>query len=336
MVRALFISVLVTVMSCSLRAQDTVPEVTVWLYRPKADNFSSAVRLYVDGRELLNLDHGRFFGIQLSPGPHAFNWTNQPDARHVVVPVGTDPQAYFEVTFNSGSPFLSINPLPVDKAMQAMAGLRPVDPSGIFDSGAIVPAQALQAALNASSADSANNAKPDPPSVPEQQDAAAASPASVPQISSSSAGKRREKTPKEDAAAGTLDAKAEKETLWVKAVTHESDIATTPGVAEALCGGTAKAISSSTSDNVNCNAASSPQQHKIPFFRSSIDKVQADSGLIYTITCTAHWIVSNCEPMIDGDSFKAEVEKKTMWITAHKDGNVWQDVRIKYKILDIR
>jgi len=40
--------------------------------------------------------------------------------------------------------------------------------------------------------------------------------------------------------------------------------------------------------------------------------------------------------MTDGDSFKAEVEKRTMWITAHKDGNLWQDVQIKYKIVDIR
>jgi hypothetical protein len=40
--------------------------------------------------------------------------------------------------------------------------------------------------------------------------------------------------------------------------------------------------------------------------------------------------------MTDGDSFKADVEKKTMWITAHKEGNVWQDVQIKYRIVDIQ
>ena len=336
MVRALFTSVLVTVMSCSLLAQDTVPQVTVWLYRPNVDNFSSAVPLYLDGRQLLNLDHGRFFGIQLSPGLHTFDWTNQPGTRHVAVPVGSDPQAYFGVTFNSGSPFLSITPLPVDKAMQTMDGLRPVDPNSVFDSGVIVPAQALQAALKASSADSADNAKPDPLSVPVQQNAAATSPASIPQNSSSGAGKQRQKTAKEDAGR-TAHIKAVKETLLVKAVTHQSDIATTPGVAETLCDGTAKGIRSSTADNVDCNTAySPPQQHEIRPSRSFLNKVQAENGLIYTITCTAHWIVSNCAPMIDGDSFKAEVDKKTMWITAHKDGNAWQDFRTKYKILDIR
>src|SRR4051794_13517131 len=111
MVRAFFASVLVTVISCSLLAQTTTPQVTVWLYRPNADNISSAVPLYLDGRKVLNLDHGRFFGIPLSPGLHAFNWTNLPGARHFVVPVGPDVPAYFEVRFNSGEPFLSINPL---------------------------------------------------------------------------------------------------------------------------------------------------------------------------------------------------------------------------------
>jgi hypothetical protein len=112
---------------------------------------------------------------------------------------------------------------------------------------------------------------------------------------------------------------------------------TTPGTAEALCGGTATAVRSFAADNVNCNTTYNPsQQHKILLFQSVTDKVQAENGLIYTISCSAHWIVSNCGPMLDGDNFKAEVENKTMWIIAHKDGNARQDVRIKYKILDIR
>jgi hypothetical protein len=40
--------------------------------------------------------------------------------------------------------------------------------------------------------------------------------------------------------------------------------------------------------------------------------------------------------MIDGDTFPAEIEGKTMWITAHKGGNQGKEVRVKYKILDIR
>lgn len=333
MVRTLFACALVTVMSCGLPAQNTAPQVTVWLYRPDVDNLSSALPLYLDGRRLLNFDHGRFFGIQVSPGLHAFNWTNQPGARHVVVPVGTDPQAYFEVTFISGSPYLSINPLTVDKAMQAMIGMRPIDPNGVFDSAVIVPAQALQAAVKAAGPDSANNAKPAPVSVPARQNVAATS---VPKIPGSNAVNLREKTPKEDAARN-LHSKTGKETVWVTAVTHESNVVTTPGAAETLCAGTATTVRSLAADDVNCNPTyNPPQHHKIPQFPSFMDKVQAENGQIYTITCTAHWIVSNCGPMMDGDNFKAEVEKKTMWITAHKDGNLWQDVQIKYKIVDIR
>jgi hypothetical protein len=338
MMKALFASVLVTVMSCGLLAQNTAPQVTVWLYRPNVDNFSSAVPLYLDGRRLVNLGHAQFFGIQVPPGLHAFNWTNQPGARQVVVPVGAEPQAYFEVTFTSSSPFLSINPLSADKAMQAMNGLRPVDPNGVFDPGVIVPAQALQAAVKSPSADLANNAKPAPLSVPAQQNAATASPASVPQISSSNAVKLRGKTPKEDAARN-LDTKAEKETLWVKAVTHEFDIVTTPGAAETLCGSTARAIRSSTADNVNCNTTyNPPQQHRLlAIWRLDfVNKVKAENGQIYTITCSANWIGSNCASLREDDRFKAEVEKTTMWITAQRGENQGKQVRIKYKILDTR
>jgi len=313
MARAVFAFVLVTVMSCSLLAQNTAPQVTVWLYRPGVDNFGSAVPLYLDGRKLLNLGHGRFFGIPVSPGLHAFNWTNLPGARHVVVPVGPEAQAYFEVTFITASPFLSISPVPVDKAMQAMTGLLPPDPNGVFDSGVMIPAKPLQAAFKAPSIDAASIAKPTFVSVSTQQNLATASPVSLPRIASSSAVKTVEKTstvektPKENPIRN-LQTKVEKETIWVKAVTHGS----------------------------NVEAAETPDHHKNPFSRPFMDRVQAENGQIYTISCSAHWIVSNCGPMVDGDSFRAEVEKKTMWITAHKDGNLWNDVRIRYAIVDVR
>jgi hypothetical protein len=40
--------------------------------------------------------------------------------------------------------------------------------------------------------------------------------------------------------------------------------------------------------------------------------------------------------MIDGDTFSAEIDGKTMWISARQGGNQGKLVRIKYKILDIR
>jgi hypothetical protein len=40
--------------------------------------------------------------------------------------------------------------------------------------------------------------------------------------------------------------------------------------------------------------------------------------------------------MIDGDSFPAEIDGHTMWISARKGGNQGKPIRAKYKILDIR
>lgn len=60
------------------------------------------------------------------------------------------------------------------------------------------------------------------------------------------------------------------------------------------------------------------------------------SGMQYTISCRANWIGSNCQPMIDGDTFSARIDGNTMWITGRKGGNQGKEVRAKYKILDIR
>ena len=66
-----------------------------------------------------------------------------------------------------------------------------------------------------------------------------------------------------------------------------------------------------------------------------VNIVEAD-GQRYKIVCRANWVGSNCAPMIDGDSFYAAIEQKTMWIIAHKGGNQGKEVRVKYEILDIR
>jgi hypothetical protein len=250
----------------------------------------------------VNLAHGQFFGIHVSPGLHAFNWTNQAGARQVVVPVGEDPQAYLEVTFISSSPFLSINPLSADKAITAMSGVRPIDQNGVFDSSVIVPAHAIEAAVRAPSDESATNAKPAAVSVSARN------------------------------AKPNLPSKAEKETIWVTAVTEESNVATS--TAQTSCGGTA-ITGPVTTANVNCDTTHNPpRRHNIGFRIDVTNKVRAEDGQIYTITCSAHWLGSNCSSLVDGDSFKADVEKTTMWITADK--NQGKQIHIKYKILDIQ
>jgi hypothetical protein len=60
------------------------------------------------------------------------------------------------------------------------------------------------------------------------------------------------------------------------------------------------------------------------------------NGMVYTIKCTAHWIGSACSPLRIGDIFTAEVEGNTMWIIAHRGGNMGKSIHPKFKILDLR
>src|SRR2546425_8789978 len=92
-VRALFVCILIFIMSYSAFAQSTLPRATVWLYRPDTDNSNLPLTLHMDGRKLTTLGMGQFFGIQVSSGLHAFSWTTAPGAQQVVIPIGPDPQA---------------------------------------------------------------------------------------------------------------------------------------------------------------------------------------------------------------------------------------------------
>jgi hypothetical protein len=171
LVQLVFACPLVLLLSLTAFAQSAPQQATVWLYRPAADSLSSTMPLYVDGRKLVNFGHGQFFGIPLSPGLHAFSWTTQPGARQVVIPIGPDTQSYLEVTYPSNAPFLSINPMPPDKAIAAMNGVLPIDSSAVFDASVIVPAQRLQIAGTGSSVTSqpralSTSAASAPPSSP--------------------------------------------------------------------------------------------------------------------------------------------------------------------------
>jgi hypothetical protein len=137
---------------------------------------------------------------------------------------------------------------------------------------------------------------------------------------------------------------AQKQTIWVTAVPHNSNLISatatyqTPGYSSANCNGTATTNGNVTYGNANCNGTyTAPQQHNITISRLDVaDKVRAQNGQIYTIVCSAHWVGSNCSPLIDGDTFSAEIDGSTMWIRAHKGGNQGKAVNVKYKILDIR
>lgn len=132
--------------------------------------------------------------------------------------------------------------------------------------------------------------------------------------------------------------------LTVRAVTSDAQVNertgsyTTPGSASTNCSGSASTLGNTTYGNANCNTVSTPAQiHQ--FTRRTMDVtniVQGSDGLRYTIACRASWSGSHCGTLIDGDTFAAEVNGNTMWLTARRGGNRGKVIRVKYKIFDAR
>jgi hypothetical protein len=131
--------------------------------------------------------------------------------------------------------------------------------------------------------------------------------------------------------------------LTVRAITHASRLNehtsayTTPGTSNTNCSGTGTTTGNTTNATANCQTTSNPAQtHQLTMRTLDVVNVVQAGGMQYTISCTAHWRGSNCGPMIDGDTFPAEIDGNTMWITARKGGNQGKEVRSRYRILDIR
>ena len=92
-----------------------------------------------------------------------------------------------------------------------------------------------------------------------------------------------------------------------------------------------------TAVNQDSSDANPAHEHNKSLWRVDIvNTVAAENGQVYRIGCTAKWFGSNCAALTDGDKFNAEVDKTTMWINAQKDGKHGKEVRIKYKIIDVR
>ena len=111
----------------------------------------------------------------------------------------------------------------------------------------------------------------------------------------------------------------------------------TQGYSDTTCYGSGTDWGYSTTINMNCQTTTTPPQD-IPITVRSVEvynQVEAN-GMVYTITCTAHWIGSKCSWLIPGDTFQAEVKGATMWIAGRRGGNMGKGARGKFKILDIR
>lgn len=134
-----------------------------------------------------------------------------------------------------------------------------------------------------------------------------------------------------------------KTSLTVRAVTHASRINeqtssyTTHGTSSTSCSASATTTGNTTNGTTNCQTTTTPAQtHRIVSRTLDVMNIVEASGMRYVISCRANWVGSNCAPMIDGDLFPAEVDGRTMWIIARRGGNQGKQVRVKYKILDIR
>lgn len=117
-------------------------------------------------------------------------------------------------------------------------------------------------------------------------------------------------------------------------VPHENSYNfTVPGYVNTNCYGTG----SWTYSSVSCSSVVAPPTD-IPINVSWVEVYNevVTEGTVYTIKCTAHWIGSACGPLRKGDSFLAEVEGNTMWISARRGGNMGKSVRPKFKVLDVR
>lgn len=123
-----------------------------------------------------------------------------------------------------------------------------------------------------------------------------------------------------------------------RAIPHERTMHyRTQGYSNTTCYGSGSDWGYSTNLNINCQTVTTPPQD-IPVTVRSVEVYNAleSNDLVYTVTCTAHWVGSKCAWLIPGDSFQAEVSGTTMWVTARKGGNMGKEMRTKFKILDIR
>jgi hypothetical protein len=138
-------------------------------------------------------------------------------------------------------------------------------------------------------------------------------------------------------------AKDPRKTLTVRAIAFTSNTIertstySTPGSSNTNCLGSTTTSGNTTSGSANCQTTSNPAQvHQINSRAIDVMNIVEADGMRYKIVCRASWVGSNCAPLIEGDMFQAEIDNHTMWIAARKGGNQGKEVRVKYKILDIR
>ena len=125
--------------------------------------------------------------------------------------------------------------------------------------------------------------------------------------------------------------------LGYRVIPHErTSNFTTPGYSDSACWGSGTYMGTMATANVNCSTVTTPpQDHSITIRSVEVyNQLEAD-GMVYTVRCTANWVGSSCSWLIPGQTFQAEREGTTLWITAHRGGNLGKEVHTKFQLLDI-
>ena len=139
-----------------------------------------------------------------------------------------------------------------------------------------------------------------------------------------------------------VSAKDRPKSLFIRATNHLSRLSLhtstdmTLGTSNTNCSEVGTTIGNTGTAMANCQTTSTAAQtYQITKRSMDVLNVVIAEGMQYTIVCRASWAGSTCAPLIDGDTFRAEIDGTTMWVIGHR-GDQGKQVRAKYRILDIR
>ena len=101
--------------------------------------------------------------------------------------------------------------------------------------------------------------------------------------------------------------------------------------------GTSNSNCSVLGSSVNCNTTSTPATtqtinagtlHVISFVETETHRLK--------LYCSASWRFSNCNNLIVGEKFKAQIDGTKVLIQARRGGNMGKKVTLKFQLLDMR
>jgi hypothetical protein len=110
-----------------------------------------------------------------------------------------------------------------------------------------------------------------------------------------------------------------------------------PGRSNTTCYGSGTYLGNTATATADCSTVTTlPQERQTTIGYIEIYNQVEANGMVYTLRCTRSWTGSNCSWFVPGHTFGAEIKDTTMWITAHRGGNLGKEIHAKYQLLDVR